>query len=735
MDRLLLGLINQPSQRRDEHISEELTNHLFQTPSFPFGMDLASINIQRGRDHGIPPYVQWREPCGLSAIKSFDDLERSMPPSAGRKFRFVYSSVEDIDLFSAGLAEKSVKGGLVGPTFACIIGQQFSNLRRGDRFWYENPDQENSFTPGQLQQIRRVSLAQVLCATMDNIETVQPFVFLIADSLKNQRLSCSDPIIGQLDLEFWAEKPSETRGRAGILDKFKRTTTQSSATKSNSEQKTLPQILKPPKASIHQQNRIVVKKPLGPPDNVTIVVQNNAINSPVFVNDAIYGSSIKVNPSLHQQTHQSNSPNPSVSTNGQGPAYADRLQSIPMFLPPRPIPTTPPAMNLLYANPYIPYAFKDPNNPNPLSQGFHSSYLSNDVVFESYPGSSPRPTLYTYYTNFHKVTTEKPEQDANVYLVGYVPQDPEPTQAPWPRPDQLSRPVHDWQKLQYQQSLINQAGQSNSQGYRERPDGSVNQQSQLIDSDDRYGSFDKPADRIEYTTWSSVSGDDRYQSNKPYQNKFVHQSSGGVKEFLSTVNPNGVYLSSPSSRPDFQNDPGFHSTQGYYKTTSKPHYDQADKAFGGSYQDPTKAQKTHSVTIIGAETMSQGGHEIDRVENRVTGEIPKPLISQINRPAIRRPGQYYYEKNVLHRYPDSNEDTEERHKAVIDGESIDRSVINHTNSQTIGENDTVVAEIVSQTRNGTNGSLIKDRVDPDFSEVIDDVASMDRYFLITFLFS
>lgn len=389
-----------------------MTNRLFQTPGFPFGMDLASLNIQRGRDHGLPPYIRWRKPCSLSPIRTFEDLNKVMSPDIIRKLKSLYSSVEDIDLFSAGLAEKSVVGGLVGPTFACIIAQQFSNLRRGDRFWYENPNSESSFTAGQLQQIRQVTLAQVLCQTMDGIETIQPFVFLATDMLKNQRLSCDDFAIGHLRFEHWAERPSEFKSNVDNSQKVKRAATDTSFSISRSKEEnihpnrkvhpksnpdhTKVTTPKPFQNSINQENKVIVKRPFVRPNNnnVTIVVQNNAVNAPVFVNEGIYDSHIKIQEQL-----------PISSTS--------RPQG-------KPIPTTiPHSPNFHLAHqPYVPYTFNDPHNPNPLAYGYRlPPFTQDDVFYDNYSATSPRPTLYTYYTNFQKATTQMPEIDG--YLINY----------------------------------------------------------------------------------------------------------------------------------------------------------------------------------------------------------------------------------------------------------------------------------------------------------------------------
>jgi hypothetical protein len=208
VDRILLGLISDKLARRDEFITAELTNHLFQTPRSHFGMDLAALNLQRGRDHGLAPYNIWREQCGLRRFTDWQQLEAVMDRKTVGRIENVYEHVDDIDLFTGGMAEKPVVGGIVGPTFACIIGQQFLNLRKGDRFWYEGGGHPGAFSPAQLQEIRKTSLARVICDCMDDVELLQPFAFLQPDQLANVRTRCHGrgaPTIPEISLDAWQE--------------------------------------------------------------------------------------------------------------------------------------------------------------------------------------------------------------------------------------------------------------------------------------------------------------------------------------------------------------------------------------------------------------------------------------------------------------------------------------------------------------------------------------------------
>ena len=68
--------------------------------------DLISINIQRGRERGVPGYTKYRnlQLCGLSNVKSFDDLKNvaDFDQDDVENLRKVYDNVHDIDLFVGG---------------------------------------------------------------------------------------------------------------------------------------------------------------------------------------------------------------------------------------------------------------------------------------------------------------------------------------------------------------------------------------------------------------------------------------------------------------------------------------------------------------------------------------------------------------------------------------------------------------------------------------------------------
>ncbi|XP_078600462.1 thyroid peroxidase-like [Branchiostoma floridae x Branchiostoma japonicum] len=200
LDSIVRGLASTPHEKLDRFIVSGLTKNLFADPAGSLGLDLAALNIQRGRDHGLPGYNAWRVLCRLPRARSFDGLATEIPDASTRaKMADLYSHVDDIDLFAAGLAERSVPGGLLGPTFTCLIGRQFRELRKGDRFWFENQGQ---FSQRQLGEVRKVTLARVLCDNTDDTSSMQRHVFELPGP-GNRRVSCAS--IPQMDLSAWRE--------------------------------------------------------------------------------------------------------------------------------------------------------------------------------------------------------------------------------------------------------------------------------------------------------------------------------------------------------------------------------------------------------------------------------------------------------------------------------------------------------------------------------------------------
>ena len=120
VDGLVGGLTREKMESFDSGFVSDITNHLFDSDGV--GMDLVSLNIQRGRDHGLAGYNKYRDICGIGRAQSFSDLSRQMSISRSQELQSLYQSVDDIDLFVGIFSERPMRDAMVGPTALCIIG-------------------------------------------------------------------------------------------------------------------------------------------------------------------------------------------------------------------------------------------------------------------------------------------------------------------------------------------------------------------------------------------------------------------------------------------------------------------------------------------------------------------------------------------------------------------------------------------------------------------------------------
>jgi len=182
----LRKLASDVSNELDVFIVDDLRNFL-NVPGA--SMDLAAINIQRGRDLGLGSLNQTRVALGLKAYTSFAEI--TSDASIAASLQAAYGSVDNLDLWIGGLAENHGQGAMVGETFQIIIANQFEALRDGDRLWYEN----QGFDRRTLDQINDTKLSDLILLNTD-VKHIQDDVFRYVD--RHGSDSVVDPSVRQL---------------------------------------------------------------------------------------------------------------------------------------------------------------------------------------------------------------------------------------------------------------------------------------------------------------------------------------------------------------------------------------------------------------------------------------------------------------------------------------------------------------------------------------------------------
>ncbi|CAM9805533.1 unnamed protein product [Lampetra fluviatilis] len=177
VDEFVLGMASQIAEQEDHVIVEDLLDSMY-GPMKASRLDLMAINIQRGRDHGLPSYVKMRKAMNLDPITKWEDINPTLSqrnPEVIERLKQLYNGdISRLELWPGGLLE--CQGG-PGPLFSRILVDQFERIRDGDRFWFENTN-NGMFTKSDVDAVRRTKFSSVLQAVMRvNNRTIQDEVF------------------------------------------------------------------------------------------------------------------------------------------------------------------------------------------------------------------------------------------------------------------------------------------------------------------------------------------------------------------------------------------------------------------------------------------------------------------------------------------------------------------------------------------------------------------------------
>lgn len=175
IEPFLQGMGVQIQQQMDAKVVDDVRNFLFGPPGAG-GLDLASININRGRERGLIHFNALREALGLRPYSVFQQLNYSNK-NVSQLMLSTYRNINNIDPWVGMLAEQRMPGAIFGETLMAMFNYTFIRMRDGDRFYFEN---DPLLTASEKALIRKTTFHDVI---MNNtgIKLMQDNVFAAMD--------------------------------------------------------------------------------------------------------------------------------------------------------------------------------------------------------------------------------------------------------------------------------------------------------------------------------------------------------------------------------------------------------------------------------------------------------------------------------------------------------------------------------------------------------------------------
>ncbi len=178
IDAILKGDADGDANATDLMAINEIRNLLFANGGLTDnGLDLMARDIERAREDGIGSYNDLRAAMGLQRVSSFSQITSNVTVQA--ELQHAYGSVENIDPFEGGLAEDHVSGSDMGPLFTRILANQFTRLRNGDRFFYQN----EQWTQNELNLFWQGNTLAKIIEANTHVTNLQNDVFLFRASI------------------------------------------------------------------------------------------------------------------------------------------------------------------------------------------------------------------------------------------------------------------------------------------------------------------------------------------------------------------------------------------------------------------------------------------------------------------------------------------------------------------------------------------------------------------------